>query len=50
MWEKGITGKGVVVCIIDDGVDHQHKDIAPAFVIMIALIVVVNCLERRFVI
>ncbi|GFN77916.1 neuroendocrine convertase 2-like [Plakobranchus ocellatus] len=27
VWENGITGKGVVVCILDDGVDHTHPDL-----------------------
>ncbi|GFS13299.1 neuroendocrine convertase 2-like [Elysia marginata] len=27
VWENGITGKGVVVCILDDGIDHTHADL-----------------------
>lgn len=27
VWQKGITGKGVVVSILDDGVDHLHPDL-----------------------
>ncbi|CAB3995406.1 Neuroendocrine convertase 1, partial [Paramuricea clavata] len=27
VWKQGITGKGVVVTILDDGVEHNHTDI-----------------------
>lgn len=27
VWEKGITGKGVVVTILDDGLEHSHADL-----------------------
>ncbi|KAL8581696.1 hypothetical protein ACOMHN_043114 [Nucella lapillus] len=26
-WAKGFSGEGVVVCILDDGVDHSHPDL-----------------------
>ncbi|XP_013385103.1 neuroendocrine convertase 2-like [Lingula anatina] len=26
-WKKGFTGKGTVVCILDDGVQHEHPDL-----------------------
>lgn len=32
VWRQGITGKGVVVCIIDDGVDYEHRDLKGKFV------------------
>ncbi len=32
VWKSGITGKGVTVCIIDDGIDHTHRDLQRAFV------------------
>ncbi|XP_065059960.1 neuroendocrine convertase 1-like [Rhopilema esculentum] len=27
IWNQGITGKGVVVTILDDGIEHNHTDI-----------------------
>ncbi len=27
VWEQGITGKGVVVTIVDDGIEHDHPDL-----------------------
>ena len=30
-WQLGYTGKGVVVTILDDGLEHTHPDIAPNY-------------------
>lgn len=32
VWRQGITGRGVVVSILDDGVDHTHPDLRDNFV------------------
>lgn len=32
VWAMGITGKGVVVSVIDDGLEHNNTDIAPNYV------------------
>ena len=29
VWEEGITGDGVNVVVVDDGIDQYHKDLAP---------------------
>ena len=26
-WENGFTGKGIKVCVVDDGIEHAHKDL-----------------------
>lgn len=31
VWREGVTGKGVVVALIDDGVDFEHGDLASAY-------------------
>jgi len=31
VWQQNITGQGVVVAILDDGVEHSHPDIAPNY-------------------
>lgn len=31
-WNEGITGKGIVVTILDDGLEHDHPDIKSNFV------------------
>ena len=28
VWEEGITGEGVNVAVVDDGMDHRHEDLA----------------------
>lgn len=27
VWKKGITGKNVVVTVVDDGIDYNHPDL-----------------------
>ncbi len=29
IWEEGITGEGVNVVVVDDGIDQYHQDLAP---------------------
>ena len=29
VWEQGITGQGINVAIVDDGMDHYHEDLRP---------------------
>ena len=31
-WEDGITGKGIVVTILDDGLEKDHPDIVRNYV------------------
>jgi furin len=31
-WNSGFTGRGVVVTILDDGIDHNHPDIRRNYV------------------
>lgn len=31
-WDLGYTGRGVVVTILDDGLERTHPDIAPNYV------------------
>lgn len=32
MWERNVTGRGVTVVVVDDGVEHTIKDIQPNYV------------------
>jgi len=32
VWRKGITGRGIVVSILDDGIDHTHPDLRRNYV------------------
>jgi len=34
-WQKGYTGKGVVVSILDDGIQTNHPDLAQNYVSII---------------
>ncbi|XP_060901607.1 proprotein convertase subtilisin/kexin type 7 [Labrus mixtus] len=31
VWERNITGQGVTVVVVDDGVQHDHQDIQPNY-------------------
>ena len=31
VWEQGIAGRGVVVSMVDDGIDYNHEDLAPQY-------------------
>lgn len=31
-WKEGVTGKGVVVTILDDGLESDHPDLVENFV------------------
>lgn len=32
VWQKGITGKGVVITVLDDGLEWNHTDIYANYV------------------
>lgn len=32
VWQKGITGKGVVITVLDDGLEWNHTDISANYV------------------
>lgn len=32
VWERNVTGRGVTVVVVDDGVEHTIKDIQPNYV------------------
>ena len=36
-WEQGITGKGVVVSILDDGIEKNHPDLKQNYVSCLSL-------------
>jgi subtilisin family serine protease len=31
-WIAGYSGKDVIICIVDDGVDHPHPELADRYV------------------
>lgn len=32
VWEHNVTGEGVTVVVVDDGVEHTHQDIQSNYV------------------
>ena len=32
VWEKGITGRGIKVVVLDDGVEGKHSDLIHSYV------------------
>ena len=32
VWNAGLSGKGVVVTILDDGIEHNHTDLSKNYV------------------
>lgn len=32
VWERNVTGQGITVVVVDDGVQHTHPDIQPNYV------------------
>lgn len=32
VWERNVTGQGVTVVVVDDGVEHTHQDIQSNYV------------------
>lgn len=50
-WQKGYTGKGVVVSILDDGIQTNHPDLAQNYVsVSLTFLLYLYCeakLQRR---
>lgn len=41
-WRKGYTGQGVVVTILDDGLEKDHPDIKRNYVSELRIITIIN--------
>lgn len=47
-WDLGYTGRGVVVTILDDGLERTHPDIAPNYVCFVALLLLHSYIAHLF--
>lgn len=45
VWKEGITGKGVVVTILDDGLETDHPDLQQNYVSKFIFIQLINYAE-----
>ena len=43
-WERGYTGQGVVVTILDDGIEHTHADLVDNYVSIYIYIYIYICI------
>lgn len=41
-WEEGITGKGSVVTILDDGLEKDHPDLIKNYVSFLDFMILIN--------
>jgi len=48
VWNAGISGKGVVVTILDDGIEHNHTDLLKNYVSSETLIQIAEADLRYF--
>lgn len=44
-WERGFDGRGVVITILDDGIDHSHPDIRANYVCFLLFLLSVICIS-----
>jgi hypothetical protein len=49
LWKEGITGKGVVSALVDDGLDFESGDLAANFVSLYLLVGIPMCAKARLV-
>ena len=45
VWKKGITGKGVTVAVVDDGLNFNHDDLRPNYVCGLQLSTLSNTMQ-----
>ena len=46
-WQLGYTGRGVVVTILDDGIEHNHTDIQLNYVSLFRILFLPQWLSGR---